>query len=466
MIGHVLVIEPLTTNRIVMKARLACAHYDVNCVKTFEEACQALKERTPSFVFIDGSFGTEVLSQLRRMLQHRSENVEIPIIVLALSANVIDIQDVYKCGGQDLLIWPVKADLMRARMRSLSKQAQTLSKLREKAHFVAESRLNGAQDQKSFSDCSKVIVIARSLFRAQEWADRLQIIEKFTDVEAYGYAEVLHSQRAPTRNAISLLIDDPVSDPYDVLHILSSLKARDEGHKTYFLTAFRDGAHVQAGTALDMGADDVAWIRGDISDLAARLRMLSHLQKQTDMLHACLDAGLRMAVIDPLTGLFNRRYSDDKLDFLLNSARRQNESLAVMLLDIDHFKKVNDRYGHAVGDHVLKRVAEALKEELRDCDLLARIGGEEFLLALPRTSAADAIAAADRIRSAIEVMTFPASMNSAETQSFKITASVGVATSGKQVCARSITDYADKALYLAKSEGRNCARIRLEKVAA
>ena len=465
MIGHVLVIEPLTTNRIVMKASLACAHYEVRCVKSWEDASRSLKDQTPSFVFIDASFERKVIKKLRRALQNRSERVDIPIVVLANSTNAISLEDIRNMGAQDLMVRPIKANLMLARMRSLTSRAQSINALRKKTHYIGAT----ASDQSQKSDnlgCSQIVVIARSLYRAQMWAEKLQMSENIAKIEAFDYAEILHRQHAPERNTINLLIDDPVSEPDDILHILSSLRARDDDRKSYYLTAFLEGAHHQAAMALDMGADDIAWVDEDVAQVASRLRTLSILQKEIDALNAQLDDGLRMAVIDPLTGLFNRRYSDQKLAQLADDARQHGEILTVMLLDIDHFKKVNDLYGHGVGDHVLTHVAATLKNELRDCDLLARIGGEEFLLALPETAEVDAIAAADRIRIALESLFFPTSLAKGETKKFQITASIGVAVSGDQDCPLSITQRADQALYQAKSAGRNCARLECPRKAA
>ncbi len=465
MIGHVLVIDPLTTNRIVLKAKLSCAHYNVSCVATIQDAMRSIATTTPNFIFVDAAFGPDTIKQLRRLVERRHDTLDVPIIAMHGTHMTPNLADTLRSGAHDLMQWPVKTDVMRARMRGLTRRVQTLDMLRSKAHFIGGAP-TGYNPLSERSECAKINVISRNMYLAQQWADKLQLAEKIPQIEAFGYAEILHAQSGTSENTINLLIDDPMSEPDDILHILSSLKARDHGRHSFYVTAFLEGAQTQAANALDMGADDIAWIGDDMATTTTKLRVLSKIQRQIQTYNRVIEDRLRLAVIDPLTGLFNRRYSDQKLAFMTGEAVSHEETLAVMLLDIDHFKKVNDRFGHAVGDRVLTDVADVLKDALRDADLLARIGGEEFLIAMPETNASDAIAAANRMRKAIEALEFPTVLGTEASSLFKVTASVGVATSAQDTCPMAITERADKALYLAKSEGRNCARLGRVQAAA
>jgi diguanylate cyclase (GGDEF)-like protein len=157
------------------------------------------------------------------------------------------------------------------------------------------------------------------------------------------------------------------------------------------------------------------------------------------------------SLVDPLTSLFNRRLFDDQAKGELARARRLGEELALLMVDIDHFKAVNDRHGHAVGDAVLVAVGNCLKAQLRREDLLARIGGEEFAILVPRLPVAAALRQAERLRRAIEGL-------SIETDGItvRITISIGIAEVGDGD--RPLTDAlaaADAALYRAKAAGRN-----------
>lgn len=156
---------------------------------------------------------------------------------------------------------------------------------------------------------------------------------------------------------------------------------------------------------------------------------------------------LRISGIDKLTQLFNRLKLDDFIQKEINKSSRYQTFFSVILGDIDHFKKVNDTYGHLVGDEVLIKTAALLQENVRDTDVVGRWGGEEFLMILPQTDLAQAHCAAEKIRLAIEAHEFP--------QVGHLTCSFGVASFSDSDTQVKLLNRADKALYLAKSEGRN-----------
>ena len=162
---------------------------------------------------------------------------------------------------------------------------------------------------------------------------------------------------------------------------------------------------------------------------------------------------LRLAITDPLTGLFNRRYFHERLDETLEGARRYGGDMALLLLDLDHFKAVNDTYGHAAGDRVLQRISAVLGSSTRASDLLARIGGEEFALILLETGGVAARDSADRLRAAVEA----AVTSGEEGEEIRVTCSIGVACcrGGEDTTGETLLGRADRALYAAKDAGRN-----------
>lgn len=175
-----------------------------------------------------------------------------------------------------------------------------------------------------------------------------------------------------------------------------------------------------------------------------RQDQLERYQKQLESLNADL---LRQSQTDALTGLNNRRAFDGLLGVELSRSQRLAKSLALIMVDVDHFKRFNDELGHVAGDEALRRVAQTLKVQARNYDCVARYGGEEFVLVLPETNVAEATVAAERIRSAIEHTDNPQR---------PITASVGVALSLDNDTPESLFRRADKAMYQAKGQGRNC----------
>ena len=159
-----------------------------------------------------------------------------------------------------------------------------------------------------------------------------------------------------------------------------------------------------------------------------------------------------MAVTDGLTRLYNRHYLDIHLKNLLRVAVETDRQLSVVMMDMDHFKQVNDTYGHAVGDEVLKSLGEVIVKTIRSADLAARFGGEEFVILMPETDAARAYEAAERMRKAVESTPF---FISHPDSPIKKTVSIGFATMKKNDTMESLLKRADAALYDAKNDGRN-----------
>jgi diguanylate cyclase (GGDEF)-like protein len=159
----------------------------------------------------------------------------------------------------------------------------------------------------------------------------------------------------------------------------------------------------------------------------------------------------RLAVTDGLTGLFNHRRFQESLHSELLRCERHKRPLAVLMLDVDFFKKVNDSMGHPAGDDLLRRLAEVLSADLRQTDLISRYGGEEFGVLLPETTKAEAMQVAERMRESVELK-----MNEGNAWTQRITVSVGVATFPEDgLTAEAVLEAADQALYVAKRQGRN-----------
>jgi diguanylate cyclase (GGDEF)-like protein len=158
----------------------------------------------------------------------------------------------------------------------------------------------------------------------------------------------------------------------------------------------------------------------------------------------------RQAALDYLTGTYNRRTLAQLAERGIAAARRRGGSLGVLLLDVDHFKRINDTLGHAAGDEALQRLVAILKEHMRDEDSLGRMGGEEFLVLLPQADLAQASAAAERLRAAVEAARFDLAAGS-----WRMTVSIGVATLAEGERFDSLLQRADQAMYAAKRAGRN-----------
>ena len=241
------------------------------------------------------------------------------------------------------------------------------------------------------------------------------------------------------------------------LQLLSELKSHHGTRHAAVCLVESGGRQDAAAMAFDLDADDVVGPEVSSAELALRLRCLLRRKRAADRRRARMATELRLAMIDPLTGLFNRRYAGPKLAAIAARAMETGSPYAVMVVDIDRFKRVNDLHGHATGDAVLVEVARRLTGSLREGDLLARIGGEEFMVVLPDSnrSAAETIAA--RLCAAIEEHPFrlPSGGLLAVTVSIGVTVALGALKSDR------VVEQADLALLDAKCLGRNRVKFRL-----
>jgi two-component system cell cycle response regulator len=230
--------------------------------------------------------------------------------------------------------------------------------------------------------------------------------------------------------------------------------------------------------ALDRGASDVVLEGFAGREIALRLARQIARKHRLDQLRADMRDGLRAALTDPLTGLFNRRYAMPRLARIAKAAAQSGRDFAAMSIDVDHFKLINDRFGHAAGDAVLVQLAELLRGAVGEQDLVSRIGGEEFLIALPETSRTAAQMAAKRICNMVRDAAFPVPGRDrplhvtvsigvallSDVQTGEVAEGVGMGTmlaptlqggDDETALHQQVLEQADKALYGAKAHGRN-----------
>ncbi|QDU60981.1 Response regulator PleD [Planctomycetes bacterium Pan216] len=243
-------------------------------------------------------------------------------------------------------------------------------------------------------------------------------------------------------DVILLDIDMPVLDGYEVCRRLKEESAT-RLIPVIFLTA---QSHTEDKVrALDMGAVDYVTKPFDPIELRARVRSAFRTKYLLDLLE-------QKAQIDGLTGLYNRSYLERRLEQEFDRVQRYQSSMSCVMIDIDHFKEINDTYGHLFGDLVLNEVADAMRQQVRAVDLVARYGGEEFVVILPEQHLEGASTFSERLRRHVERMRFVHRKGEA-----KVTVSIGVASTNElfDPTPRSLLDLADQALYAAKTRGRN-----------
>jgi two-component system cell cycle response regulator len=214
-----------------------------------------------------------------------------------------------------------------------------------------------------------------------------------------------------------------------------------------------EGDRRKLNQALEMGVNDYLTRPVDKNELVARVRTQLRRKRYADKLRQNVHMSVEMAMTDQLTGLYNRRYMARHLETLLPSLSGAGKTLAFLIIDVDHFKRVNDTWGHDIGDEILREFARRISANVRGMDLACRFGGEEFVVIMPDTDAAIAYSVAERLRASVECTPFPISRAPG---ALNITVSVGIAGSeGPQDTADALLRRADQALYRAKHTGRN-----------
>jgi two-component system cell cycle response regulator len=271
--------------------------------------------------------------------------------------------------------------------------------------------------------------------------------EDIVTVRAQTISEAMTLAASNNFDLIVLSLSMAAEDP---LLLASSLRAADATHDTPMLLLAEPEQRVRLLRGLDIGANDWLTLPVDENELRLRARNLLRRKFYQDRLRADLGLALEMALVDPLTGLYNQRYLMQHLRSLLE--RGQPGPIAVLMIDVDHFKLVNDDHGHSVGDRALQTVASVLRANTRAIDSIARYGGEEFAVVMPDTDREQAGLAGERLRAAVEALRFEPQTG----RRCHLTVSIGTAcTAAGLTTPAGLLRIADQALYDAKRNGRN-----------
>lgn len=281
----------------------------------------------------------------------------------------------------------------------------------------------------------------------------IKTLEAFALFERYYEAEDgLEGFKKLLASPVDIILCDLEMPRMDGFKFLGMMKSRPDLQDVpvIILTGMNDRELKLKG--LEQGASDYITKPFDPEELVARVKVHLKIKHLQDDLKRSNELLLELSNTDHLTGMYNRRYLMESLDKEVQRTVRKGGNLSLIILDIDHFKQVNDTYGHLQGDIVLQKVAVQLQRELRSYDTAARYGGEEFISLLPDATLNEAAFVAERIRTAIQALTFRGPLSD-----LHITVSLGVAIFDSRRCS-SVDDFiklADEALYRAKTGGRN-----------
>ncbi len=467
MLGKVLIVDQIAINRIALRAKLGAAQFDVTQSATIEDAVAETLHFAPDLIVTapdlpDGS-ALDLIANLDRCLR----GPRPPLVVLAQPLEEKQRLALLAGGVDDIVEKPFDAQLFLARLRGHVRMANAQYEwhLREDTTRA----LGCAEEAMSFAHASKVHVIAETATAASEFVDRLQPHLQGARFSFASSQDILPDETSSSPTDTFVLRLGQTQMP-DMLRLLSGLRCH-KGSRHAAIFVVQDQPEPELGAyALDMGASDVIDETVNLPEIALRLRALLRRKHIGDRLRDTVQTGLEAAVCDPLTGLYNRRYALPHLSRMLERSTQTRKPVAVMIADMDHFKRINDTHGHKAGDAVLVETASRLRHNLRSVDMISRIGGEEFLIALPGVSLDNACRAAERLCNRIHEAPYVLpNSNTSLMASISIGLTVfepdaNAPASVRQPTPQVLIDQADQALYSAKAKGRN--RFRLSKPAA
>ena len=449
MTARVLVVDDIAANVKLLEARLNAEYFEVLTAADGEDALAICEKGNCDIVLLDvmmpGMDGFEVC----RRLKSAPATAHLPVVMVTALDQPADRVRGLEAGADDFLTKPIDEVALIARVRSLARLKVVIDELRSRA---------------STTVVLGTIESSAAFYLEEGRKGSLLIVDdRKSSVERLNHAlSPLHSVQFETEpqealfkaaeGNFDLIIVSLGLANADALRLCSQLRAleRTRSIPILLISDLEDRPRVLRG--LDLGVNDYLTRPIDRNELLARVRTQLRQKRYADNLREKVQQSIELALVDPLTGLNNRRFLENHLSTMLANAKIRRSPLSLMILDIDFFKRVNDTHGHDCGDEVLKGFADRMRAIVRGGDLLCRLGGEEFVIVMPNVAAPLARRIAERARLAVEQEPF---IIDSAGKSIPVTVSIGLAECEPASDAVSLYKRADKALYRAKSEGRN-----------
>jgi two-component system cell cycle response regulator len=447
MTARILVVDDVEPNVRLLEAKLTIEYYDVLSCHDGLTALKLASDEKPDIILLDvmmpGMDGFETCKRLKADPETR----HIPVVlVTALDGREDRIRGL-EAGADDFLTKPLDDLVLFARVRSLVRLKLIMDELREREESGRRLGVSTDGAGRLRGSGGRVLIVDDNERQSAKIVEELSR-EHRPVVETDAGAALIAS-----KGLIDLMIVNTVADTFDGLRLIAQVRSAEPTRHLPILAIVDAAERPRLVKALELGVNDILSRPIDSEELAARARTQIRRKRYTDFLREKLDYSLEMAVTDALTGLHNRRYMAGQLQAFVQRANHGGDPVAVLVLDIDHFKSVNDGFGHDAGDEVLSEFAVRLATNVRAVDLPCRLGGEEFVVVMPDTTLADAHRIADRIRRDIGLAPFRV-MGGKE--HLTVTVSIGVsATIGSDDTPEALLKRADEGVYEAKASGRN-----------
>lgn len=450
MTAKILVVDDISSNVKLLKATLTEEYYTVITACDGQEAIDIVINQQPDIVLLDIMMPKLNGFQVCKELKNNPLTAHIPVVMVTALHDIESKIQGINSGADDFLTKPIDKTALSARIKSLTRlkfvidELQLRDKTNSEVHCITDRSIIEYANETSYSH---ILLIDEDVSQANQ-------IYGILSKQCFWSVKVLSNPQdlSDIKGNYDLIISNIQFNEIDSLRLCSELRSTIETRYIPILILYdEDYSKEKLIKAFEIGVNDYLTVPLEENELIARVNSQIKRKRYQDALRMNLFYNAEMSIKDPLTNCYNRRYFDKHLQNIIEDSIAKNRSMSLMMLDIDHFKMVNDNFGHTVGDELLKQIQKRISESIRLTDLLARFGGEEFVVVMPDTSISQACIIAERIRSFIEkpflllgnVVTKTVSIGVAEVETSDL---------------RNINlliERADVCLYEAKNRGRN-----------
>ena len=449
MTARVLIVDDIPTNVRLLEARLTAEYFEVLTANSGREALAICEREEVDIVLLDVMMPEMDGFEVCRRLKSDIRTQHVPVLMVTALDQPSDRVRGLEVGADDFLTKPVDDVQLMARVKSLVRLKALTDELRARAQtgqqIAAEDALRAMNS--IATDGGKLLLVDSDARHAERIASYLRDRNQVDVISNPGDAVL-----ALVGGEYELALVSMSLGEYDPLRICSQMRTLEQGRTLPIILIAEEADRAKLVRGLDLGVNDFIMRPVERNELSARVRTQIRRQRYAVELRESVNHTLALAVTDELTSLYNRRYFERHLSVMLTKAQEQDRDMAVMLIDMDYFKAVNDTFGHDIGDAVLKEFALRLQRNIRGVDLACRFGGEEFVVLMPDTDYRQAQSVAERVRQAVAERPFEVGAS----RPLTVTVSVGVALNDGEIdTPETLIKRADIALYRAKREGRN-----------
>lgn len=444
-----MIVDDIPTNVRLLEARLSAEYYEVVSASSGPQALEIMQAQDVDIVLLDVMMPEMDGFEVCRRIKANPRTQHVPVVMITALDQPSDRVNGLNSGADDFLTKPVDDVQLMARVKSLARLKSLTDELRARAMTGQQIAIEDAMRA-----MDKINTVGGSILIVdtdQRHAERLQnYLTPEHDVDILTQPADAVFQVTGERYELALVAMS-LTD-FDPLRVCSQIRTLEHTRNLPIILIADETDKPRVVRALDLGVNDFISRPVERNELAARVRTQIRRQRYAMELRESVSNTMALAITDDMTGLYNRRYFDRHLGMMLNRAQVQERDMALMILDIDHFKSVNDSYGHDVGDAVLREFATRLKRNIRGVDLACRFGGEEFVVLMPDTDIVQAELVAERVRQSISERVFEVNAG----RPLAVTVSAGVTLNESDAdTPETLIKRADVALYRAKREGRN-----------